>query len=257
MTHSQPLDVIFAMPHPDDLEITCGGTIAKLVKLGYRVGILHLTNGEPTPRGTPEIRAAEAAEAASILGVTHVETLGLTNRELMDGPPARYAVATVFRRHRPRIVVTMAGRTPAASPDHYQAQLIVEAARFYSQLTKWDDRFDNTPPHRIDWLWYRPVHISAEQTHWFSTFVVDVSDVHEQKLAAISAYRSQFDEKRLPRLLHRIRAFDASEGGRAGFDYGELFALPHPLPLPDPVGHFAKLAAPQGPLPFAAPRSPA
>ncbi len=245
------LDIIFTMPHPDDLEITCGGTIAKLVKQGYKVGVVHMTDGEPTPRGTPEIRAAECAAAAEILGVRHVETLKLTNRELMDGPAARYAVATAFRRYRPRIVVGMAGRTPAASPDHYQAQLILEASRFYSQLTKWDDRFDGTPPHRIDWLWYRPVHIAAEVAHWHSTFVMDISDVYEQKIAAISVYKSQFDAQRLARLVHRIRAVDAAEGGRAGFEYGEMFALPHPLPLPDPVGHFSKLSAPMGPPPFA------
>lgn len=248
MAHPQ-LDVIFVMPHPDDLEITCGGTIAKLVKLGHRVGIVHMTNGEPTPRGTPELRAAETAAAAKILGVQVVDTLPLTNRELMDGPPARYAVATTFRRYRPRIVVGMAGRTPGASPDHYQAQLILEAARFYSQLTKWDDRFAGTPPHRVDWLWYRPVHIAADVAHWHSTFVVDTSDVHEQKLAAISCYRSQFDDARLKRLLHRISAFDASEGGRCGFEYGELFALPHPTPLVDPVRHFGDLSPPMGPPP--------
>lgn len=246
------LDVVFTMPHPDDLEITCGGTIAKLVKLGYQVGVVHMTDGEPTPRGTPEVRARETAAAADILGVKHVETLKLTNRELMDGPAARYAVATAFRKYRPRIVVGMAGRTPGASPDHYQAQLILEASRFYAQLTKWDERFGGTPPHRIDWLWYRPVHIAAEATHWHATFVVDITDVHAQKVAAIACYRSQFDEVRLARLLHRIRAVDAAEGGRCGFEYGELFALPHPLPLPDPVAHFTGLNAPMGPPPFAA-----
>jgi N-acetylglucosamine malate deacetylase 1 len=244
------LDIIFAMPHPDDLEITCGGTIAKLVRLGYKVGIVHLTNGEPTPRGTPEIRAAECAAAAEILGVQVVDTLPLTNRELMDGPAARYALATALRRYRPTVLVGMAGRTPAASPDHYQAQLIVEAARFYSQLTKWDDRFGGTPPHRVDWLWYRPVQIAAQPADWYSTFVVDVSDVYELKVAAISAYKSQFDDARLARMLHRIRAFDAAEGARCGFDYGELFALPHPTPVSDPVAHFANLMPPQGPPPY-------
>lgn len=232
------LDIIFCMPHPDDVEITCGGTVAKLVKLGHKVGVLHMTDGEPTPRGTPEVRAAEQAEAAKILGVQHVETLGLTNRELMDGPAARYAVATVFRRYKPRVVVTMAGRTPAASPDHYQAQLIVEGSRFYSQLTKWDDRFAGTPPHRIDWLWYRPVAMTAELENWPATFVVDVSDVYEQKLAAIACYKSQFDPDRLDKVFHRLRARDANDGGRCGFVYGELFALPHPVPLSDPFAHF-------------------
>jgi bacillithiol biosynthesis deacetylase BshB1 len=241
------LDIIFAMPHPDDIEITCGGTIAKLVKLGHRVGIVHMTDGEPTPRGTPEERRAELAAAAEVLGVHHVETLPLTNRELMDGPPARYAVATVFRRFRPKTVVGMAGRTPGASPDHYQAQLILEGARFYAQLTKWDDRFDNTPPHRIDWLWYRPVAIAAEIHAYPSTFVVDISDVYEQKIAAISCYKSQFDAQRLAGLLHRVRGLDAAEGSRCGFAYGELFALPHALPMKDPVDHFADLTPWQRP----------
>ncbi len=238
---AQTLDIVFAMPHPDDLEITCGGTIAKLVKLGHRVGMVHLTDGEPTPRGTPETRAKELAAAAEILGVAHVEVLGLPNRELMDGPEARYRVATVLRRYRPKIVVGMWGRTPGASPDHYQAHLIVEAARFYSQLTKWDDRFDNTTPHRIDWHWYRPTGFTAEPGIFHSTFVVDISDVYEQKLAAIACYESQFNEARLERVLHRIRAHDAEDGGRAGFEYGELFALPHPVGIHDPVKHFTEL----------------
>ena len=246
MAH-QKLDIIFAMPHPDDIEITCGGTIAKLVKQGHKVGILHLTNGEPTPLGTPEGRAAECAEAAQILGVAHTETLPLVNRELMDCPENRYAIATVFRRHRPKIVVGMCGRTPAASPDHYQAQLLVEAARFYSQLTKWDDRFDGTKPHRIDWLWYRPTPISADIPTWHSTFVIDTTDVHDIKVAAISAYKSQFPPERLKRLLHRVNAWDAMHGGAVGVEYGELFALPHSMPLPDPVAHFKGMNVPMGP----------
>lgn len=246
MSHEQ-LDIIFAMPHPDDVEITCGGTIAKLVKQGHKVGILHLTDGEPTPLGTPEVRAAECAAATKILGVAHSQTLPLTNRELMDCPENRYAIATVFRRHRPKIVVSMAGRTPAGSPDHYQAQLLVEAARFYSQLTKWNERFDNTEPHRIEWLWYRPAPNVPEIPHWHATFVVDISDVYEQKVAAISAYESQFPPERLGRLLHRVRAWDALQGGSCGFEYGELFALAHPLPLPDPVEHFERFEVPLGP----------
>lgn len=246
MTTTQ-LDVAFVMPHPDDIEITSGGTVAKLVKLGYRVGMLHMTNGEPTPRGTPEIRAAELKEAGRTLGAQVVEVLGLTNRELMDGPAARYVVATALRRYRPAVVVCMAGRTPSASPDHYQGQLIVEASRFYSQLTKWDDRFDNTTPYQVPWLWYRPLRFAAEQHHFHSTFVVDISDVYDTKVAAVSCYRSQFDEKRLARLMHGMRASDATDGGRAGFEYGEMFALPTPIPMADPFAAFAALRPPTGP----------
>ncbi|MBK9118615.1 MAG: PIG-L family deacetylase [Phycisphaerales bacterium] len=248
------LDIIFAMPHPDDIEITCGGTVAKLAKLGYRVGLVHLTDGEPTPRGTPAERARELHAAAEVLGAAHVEVLDLPNRELMDGPAARYAVATVFRRYRPRVVVGMAGRTPGASPDHYQAELIVEAARFYAQLTKWDERFAGTAPHRVDWAWYRPVAFAAEPARWPGTFVVDVTDVYEQKMAAIACYASQFDAGRLERLLLRVRALDATDGARCGFAYGELFGLPHSVPLPDPLALFQSVQPTSGAA-FYPPRS--
>src|SRR6516165_7191946 len=141
---SDRLDVLAVGPHPDDLEITCGGTLAKLVRQGYRVGVLDLTTGEPTPRGSVETRAREAESARQVLGVPLRINLGLPNRELMDCPPSRFALATLFRRLRPTLVIGTAGRTPAASPDHHQAHLLIEAARFYSQLTKWDDRFEDT-----------------------------------------------------------------------------------------------------------------
>jgi LmbE family N-acetylglucosaminyl deacetylase len=151
------VDVVAVAAHPDDLEITCGGTLALLVRQGYRVAMIDLTDGEPTPRGTPEIRAREAEAARQVLGVPLRIGVGLPNRLLMDSPENRFALATWFRRLRPQIVIAMAGRTPAASPDHYQAQLLIEAARFYSQLTKWDDRFAGTAPYRVPHLVYAPV----------------------------------------------------------------------------------------------------
>src|SRR5437879_10828141 len=140
------LDVIAIGPHPDDLEITCGGTLARLVKQGYKVGMIDLTTGEPTPRGSEEIRAREAEAARKILGVPVRMHLGLPNRELMDGPPARYALASQLRRYRPSIIIGLAEPTPAASPDHPQAHMIVQAARFPSQLTKQDDHSSATHP---------------------------------------------------------------------------------------------------------------
>lgn len=229
------LDVVAVAPHPDDLEISCGGTLAKLVKQGYRVGIFDLTDGEPTPRGTPEIRAHEAEEARKVLGVQVRIPLGLTNRELMDGPPARYALATALRKYRPSVVITMAGRTPAASPDHHQGHLIAEAARFYSQLTKWNDRFDDTEPYRVPHLVYVPVPFDAEIRTWHSSFVIDITEEFETKLKAIACYRSQFDDKRFAQVRHWVSGYNAANGGRCGYAFGELFTLPHPIGGPDLV----------------------
>ena len=102
------LDVLAIAPHPDDLEITCGGTLATLVKQGYRVGILDLTTGEPTPRGSEELRMAEAEAARAILGVQVRECLRLPNRVLMDEPATRFAVAAALRKHRPEVLLTIA-----------------------------------------------------------------------------------------------------------------------------------------------------
>src|SRR3974390_3354038 len=100
---SSTLDVVAVAPHPDDLEIICGGTLAKLVKQGYRVGIVDLTSGEPTPRGSDEIRQREAEEARKTLGIHVRVNLQLPNRVLMDSPEARFRLGTELRRWRPRL----------------------------------------------------------------------------------------------------------------------------------------------------------
>ena len=223
------LDVVAIAPHPDDLEILCGGTLAKLVKQGYRVGIFDLTSGEPTPRGSLETRKLEAEKARVALGVQVRVNLGLPNRVLMDGPEARFRVATELRKYQPKVLITGAGRTPAASPDHHQGHLIAEASRFYSQLTKWDERFDNTAPYRVPHLVYALFPTDAEQRQWHSTFVIDVSDTIEQKLASIQAYESQFDPERFQKVRHFVSSANGYQGARCGFMYGELFALPHPV----------------------------
>ncbi|MGB0742611.1 MAG: PIG-L family deacetylase, partial [Planctomycetaceae bacterium] len=118
----QPLDVIAVGAHPDDVEIGCGGTLARMADQGYRTGIVDLTDGEPTPLSPgPEVRLEEARAAANVLGVTMRETLTLPNRRLFDNYESRVALAKVFRRWRPRMVIGIADRTPMASPDHWQA----------------------------------------------------------------------------------------------------------------------------------------
>ncbi len=243
------LDIIFTAPHPDDLEIGCGGAIAKLVSQGYRVGMVHMTNGEPTPLGDPDTRMKEMRAAADVLKATVCEIVGLPNRVLMDGPEARFALAAVIRKHRPRVLVGLAGRTVAASPDHYQAQLITEATRFYSQLTKWDERFGGTAPHRVDHLIYRPVPRSAEVPHWHAQFVLDISDFIDQKIAAVACYKSQFPGQRFEYLKHYILSTAGFEGIAGGFRYGELYALPRPLGVTDFMPLF-------GPWPVPSPIDP-
>lgn len=244
------LDIIFTAPHPDDIEIGCGGAVALMVEQGHKVGLIHLTTGEPTPRGTFETRVKETKAAAEVLGVQVCENLGLTNRELMDGPPARYALATTLRKYRPKILVGMAGRTPSASPDHYQSQLITEAARFYSQFTKWDDRFGGTSPHRMDHLVYRPVSLAAETHHFHGYFVLDITPVIDKKIAAIKCYQSQFDGERFERLKHYVLSLAGTEGSQVGYKYGELYALPRPIGTKDMV---SLLGSWEVPPPFKAP----
>lgn len=227
------LDVVAVAPHPDDLEILCGGTLAKLVKQGYKVGIFDLCSGEPTPRGSVETRRKEAEIARQALGVQVRINIDLPNRVLMDGPEMRYRLATEFRRYRPTTLICAAGRTPAASPDHHQGHLIIEASRFYSQLTKWDDRFADTAPYRVPHLVYSQFPSDAEQRSWQSTFVVDISDTMEQKLASVQAYESQFDPDRFAKVKHYITSLCGYQGARCGFHYGELFALPHPVGTDD------------------------
>jgi N-acetylglucosamine malate deacetylase 1 len=223
------LDIVAVAPHPDDLEILCGGTLAKLVRQGHRVGIIDLTSGEPTPRGSLELRRQEAEAARAILGLPVRINLDLPNRVLMDCPENRFALATAFRRLTPKLVIAAFGRTPAASPDHYQGGLIAEAARFYSQLTKWDDRFAGTAPYRVPHLVYAPFPSDAEVRNWPGTIVIDITDTMPQKLAAIEAYGSQFDSARFERVRHYVTSANGFIGGRCGFLYGEQFVLPHPV----------------------------
>lgn len=229
----ESLDVLAVGAHPDDLEITCGGTLAKLVRQGYRVGILDLTTGEPTPRGSLELRKAEAEAARVILGVQVRINLELPNRVLMDEPEYRFQIATVFRRLRPALIICMAGRTPAASPDHHQAHLLIEAARFYSQLTKWDDRFDGTAPYRVPHLVYSLFPFDAEVRQWHGTFTVDITDTFGQKIEAVKAYESQFDATRFDKVKHFLTGTNVYYGARCGFAYGELFAIPTPVGCDD------------------------
>lgn len=224
------LDVIAVGAHPDDVEIACGGTLARLVQQGYRVGIIDLTDGEPTPLSPgPEVRIAEAHAAAKVLGVHKRVILDLPNRRLFDNLESRVALAREFRKYRPRVVLCFGDKTPMASPDHWQAMQITEAAVFYSRLTKWDDYFDGLPVHTIDHqlYFYLGFDISViPHNHGFLT--VDITETLETKLKAIECYQTQFPPGKL-RVFRRVKHGAIAIGGAAGFGAGEIVIPVKPM----------------------------
>ncbi|MCC9604191.1 PIG-L family deacetylase [Stieleria sp. JC731] len=227
------LDVIAVGAHPDDVEVACGGTLAKLSAEGYRVGIVDLTDGEPTPYSDgPASRFLESTQAAKALGVCYRIQMDLPNRRLFDCFEARVELAKVFRMTRPCMVLGFGEKTPMASPDHHQAMLLTDAAVFYSRLSKWDDQFDYLPPHVIDrQLYYRialePMNIAGNPYHT----LVDISKTLEAKLAAMRCYGSQFDHKR--QIVERVRAAAVMAGSIAGVEAAECFVAARPFATDD------------------------
>ncbi len=218
------LDFMAVGAHPDDVEIACGGTLASLVRKGYKVGIVDLTDGEPTPLSPgPDVRMAEAKRAAEILGVHVRETLNLPNRRLFDSFEARVDLAKVFRRYRPKVVVGFGGKTVLASPDHHQAMLITDAAVFYSRLSKWDEHFDGLPVHTITNQLSFPIGLHGMDLPESSGLIVaDIGATLETKLEAIRAYQTQFPASKA-RIFTAVEAMNRYHGITAGFEAGELF----------------------------------
>ena len=218
------LDFMAVGAHPDDVEIACGGTLASLVRKGYKVGIVDLTDGEPTPLSPgPDVRMAEARRAAEILGVHVRENLNLPNRRLFDSFEARVDLAKVFRRYRPKVVVGFGGKTVLASPDHHQAMLITDAAVFYSRLSKWDEHFDGLPVHTITNQLSFPIGLHGLDLPESSGLIVaDIGATLETKLEAIRAYQTQFPASK-SRIFTAVEAMNRYHGITAGFEAGELF----------------------------------
>lgn len=230
MSDSEYLDVIAVGAHPDDVEIACGGTLAKLVKQGHRVGIIDLTDGEPTPLSPgPDVRLEEARKAAEALGVQTRITLDLPNRKLFDSYESRVKLATEFRRYRPKIVIGFGDKTPMASPDHWQAMLITDAAVFYSRLTKWDDQFDGTSPHTISAQVYFRLAFEPNLNNAFGGgFTVDIGSTLQQKMNSVRCYETQFPQHK-QHVLERVEAIAVAQGAACGYKAGECFVPTRPL----------------------------
>jgi bacillithiol biosynthesis deacetylase BshB1 len=221
------LDILVVSPHPDDAELGMGGAVLKFKAQGHRVGILDLTSGEPTPFGSPEIRAEETSAATKILGIDWRENLGLPNRSLEPTLDARARLAAVFRKTRPRWI--FCPYWTDAHPDHVAATQLIEAARFWAKLTKSDLPGVPHYPERI--FYYYCVHLRLLAQ---PAFVLDISEFWEKKLAALECYRSQLIEGRPqdpPTFLDRLRDQAAYWGWAIGTRYGEPFASREPIGL--------------------------
>jgi N-acetylglucosamine malate deacetylase 1 len=170
-------------PHPDDQELGMGGTIVKLARQGHRIHLIDMTNGEPTPRGSVETRAAEAAAAARVMGVER-SLLGLKNRAVVHDIPSRHKLAAVIRIHRPDWIFLP--YPTDAHPDHVAVTRIGEDARFDAKLTQTDIPGEPWYPKRI--IYYFCTHL---RMNFPATFCIDISDTMEVKMRAVNCYVSQ------------------------------------------------------------------
>jgi bacillithiol biosynthesis deacetylase BshB1 len=215
----KPLDVLVIAPHPDDAEISVGGTILQSLADGLTVGILDLTSGEPTPHGTVERRVQETETASGLLGLTWRANLGLPNRSLQNTLDARRAVAEVFRQAKPGII--LAPFATDAHPDHVAASQLVDDARFWSKLSRTDMAGERFWPPKLYHYW--SIHL---RIHPQLSFVVDISDHIERKLDAVRAFESQVSEGRsqeFPNLIDDVHDRARYWGWAIGSKYGEPF----------------------------------
>jgi bacillithiol biosynthesis deacetylase BshB1 len=215
----EPLDYLVIAPHPDDAELGVGGTISLLRSQGASVGVLDLTDGEPTPHGSPEIRARETAAASAVLNLSWRGNLGLINRRLVPDLDGRARLAGVLRERRPRVL--FAPYWEDVHPDHVAASALIDAARFWAKLTKTDLPGAPHYPHRL--FYYFSIHL---RIHPKPSFVLDVSAHFETKMRALECYRSQLIEGRPPTpptLLDDMRDRARYWGWSIGVNFGEPF----------------------------------
>ncbi len=180
-TAGAEVDILAFGAHPDDVELAASGTLIRAARAGARTGVISLTRGEMGTRGTLAARAAEFDAASAIMGVGHHEMLSLPDGRLHDDEQARETVIREIREHRPRVVLLPYWED--RHPDHPAASRIVETACFLAGLAKRDT---GQPPHRPSSLLY---YMSTWEFE--PSFVVDVSEVFEQKRKVLDAYRTQ------------------------------------------------------------------
>ncbi len=230
------VDLLAMAAHPDDVELTCGGTLIKMARNGYSVGILDLTEGEMGTRGSMEIRRREAAAAARLLGITHRENLGLPDAQLELRMDFKLAIAKRIRALRPRSVILpyWEGR----HPDHYTAARLGYEGCFLAGLKRLD--IEGEP--------FRPFKVLYSTTYDRTvrpSFVVDITREFARRNRAIMAYASQFTpvarDRRskvhipLDRLVQQVQLTARFYGEMAGVEYAEPFLLKEVMQVDDVV----------------------
>ena len=208
--------------HPDDAEISIGGTMLTQAEKGDEVYLLNFTNGEPTPNGTVDKRLKEAEESDKILKIKKRIVMDLPNRYLQDTIENRQAVAEHIREIRPDVMLVQTQLDQ--HPDHIAASQLGTAARFYAKLTKTEMKGEPFYPPKI--LYYYTSHFKLDPN---PSFVLPVSEeVFQQKVKAVSAYKSQFQHKNrdIPEFL---KMMGKRYGSRINSPYGEPFYTPEVL----------------------------
>ena len=224
-----PLDILALAAHRDDVEQTCGGTLLKMAQLGYRTGILDLTQGEMGTRGTAEDRAREAAEAARILYVTWRQALDIPDGRVENTWENRLKVAHVIREQRPRVLILPYWK--GRHPDHYNASTLGYEACFAAGLaklviTRQAATAEPLPPHRPFKIIYATLYYDIRPT-----FVVDITDQFEARFQSLMAYQSQYSDQEAGKDLFparaeiraRVEAMARHYGMLGGVTYAEPF----------------------------------
>ena len=224
----QAVDLLVFGPHPDDIEIGLGGSVAKHAALGHAVGLCDLTAGEMGSNGTIEVRLQEAEAARAVLGASWRVNLRLPDRRIGTSPDHLHAATALVRDARPRAVAVPYGVD--RHPDHVAASAMLTEAVFNSGLRRYDDGRD---PWRPEWLLYYFINDSASPS-----FMVDVSEHYETKRRALACHVSQFRategaavQTRLtsPLFQQLVESRDAQFGALAGVPYAEGVIVKDPI----------------------------
>jgi bacillithiol biosynthesis deacetylase BshB1 len=230
------VDLLFFAAHADDLELSCGGTIARSAKQGLRVGMVELTRGEMGTRGTPRTRKREAQAAARILGSRFRVQLDFGDGGLRTGRQEELELIEVIRRHRPSVI--FAPWPDERHPDHVRTGTLVTDAAFYAGLRALETE---RPAHRPQ------VTVYYVQNYLVTpSFVVDVTDAWKTKMRAIAAFKSQFGSSKEPtifishpRFLEMIEARGKHFGALVGAQYGEAFVTKQPPRIDDVIAAYS------------------